>query len=77
MKIEIDGKEYEFEGLPCDSVVIARPTQQLSKQAMQNFADNIALLAPSFRHHDITVIAANKDQVTFEVLKVKHENARC
>lgn len=74
MKIEIDGKEIELQGIEADSIVIMRPTKPLSREELWTFNSSVRHLSDVFSRHRCSLIGANFDQVTFEVLKVKSED---
>ena len=71
MKIEIDGKEIDLQGLEGDSIVIMRPAQELTPEMFEGFAQSTAQLRGVFALHKMSLIVANHNSCTFEVLKAK------
>lgn len=71
MRIEIEGKEVELEGIESDSLVIARPTKQLTPEQMKEFGAAIHRVAREFgTRYGLSFVTANFDSVNFQVLKV-------
>lgn len=68
---EIDGREIELEGIENDTIVIARPTRPLGIEESRNFYNSITHLSKHFARHHCTLIGADFDSVTFEVIKSK------
>lgn len=68
---EIDGREIHLEGIEHDTVVIARPTHRLKWEEWKKFSASIHRLSEVFARHHCTLVTANFDDVTFEVLKAK------
>jgi hypothetical protein len=71
MKIKIDGKELDLQGLEGDSVVILRPEYRLNKDEFDLFCKQIKNLSEVFSRHNMSLIIANAGECTFEVLKAK------
>lgn len=72
MKIEIEGKEVELEGIESDSLVIARPTKHLTPEQMKEFIAAIHRVAREFgTRYGLAFVTANFDSVNFQVLRVK------
>lgn len=67
----IDGQEIDLEGIEHDTVVICRPTSRLDSDAFKRFRNGANHLSAIFARHNCSLIFANFDQVTFEVLKAK------
>lgn len=76
MKLEVDGKEIDLEGIEGDTVVIIRPTRELSREDMKAFLYSVKNLVPLFERHGCTLIGAGFNQVTFEVLKEKSQETK-
>lgn len=68
---EVDGKEFNLQGIEYDSIVIARPDRTLSQEEFTDFIHRSKHLTGLFARHHCTLIFANFNELTFEVLQAK------
>jgi hypothetical protein len=71
MRFEIDGQEIELQGIKSNTIVVARPTRKLNSNEFRNFTTKMRFLSDLFDRYKISLIAANYDEITFEVIRSK------